>query len=106
VAREPLVYVIWISSGKRTTKMSAGQFQEFKDELTTLSQYRLSNQYIARHPSSPILGVIANEHFVIRAERKIERPLGNIHGSNTSLERENEMHTRHDNRLTITKNLD
>jgi hypothetical protein len=66
----------------------------------------LSNQHIARHPSSPILVVKADKHSNIRAEKKMKEPSGSIQGSNRSLEAENEMHTRRDNWLTLTKNQD
>ena len=50
VDSEPLVYVIGIGGGKRTTEMNARRCQEWKDGLTTPKKYRLSNHHIARHP--------------------------------------------------------
>jgi hypothetical protein len=77
-----------------------------RDGLTTPKQCKLSNHHKARHPYAAILVVIADKHLVNRTERRMEKPLGSIHGSNKSLETGNETHTGRDNRLTITKTLD
>jgi len=94
VPRKPLVYVVGVSGRESTSEIGAQICMtcQCMDGLTILWKCRFRNCHRFGRPSFAILVMREDEHFRLVTEGKVEEPLGSIHGSNRSLQKEDETH--------------